>query len=625
MMNNKDVKWEIVGKGIKSTKSIKGSEEIIEVLLANRGIKTEKQKHEFFNPTLPQELTVKSLSISETELAKTLKRIKQAIKNKEEIIIYGDYDADGVCATAILWECLYSLTKNIMPYIPNRFEEGYGLNAESIQKLKIKYQKLKLIITVDNGIVAHAATDKAKELGIDVIITDHHQPSKALTSRRNLPASHSRGASLRVRDKYDYPDAFAIIHTTQICGSGIAWILGREILKSFQLPDSGRQLNKNSKINKLDNSSEIGNWKLEIRKGLDLCAIGTIADQMPLLGPNRSFAKYGLEELNKTKRVGLLALFKEAGITTKVPNLKGSEPYLNIGTYEVNFVIAPRINAMGRMEHAIDSLRLICTTSHANAIKLAEILGKVNKERQNVVEQVVLHAYDNIDIEDKKGLIILGHDSYHEGVIGLAASKLVEKFYRPAIVFSKGEKISKASARSISGFNIIEAIHSVEDLIIGGGGHPMAAGFSIETAKIEEFSKKINEISIPLLTDSVLSRFLKVDLEIEFNQLNQEMYEELSEFEPSGIGNPIPNFLTMKVKVIDAKCVGVGAKHLKLKLEKDGIVFGAIGFSLGDLYPSLLADTKIDIVYSLNKNIWNGHESLELKIKDLKQINTRGK
>ncbi|KKQ36140.1 MAG: Single-stranded-DNA-specific exonuclease RecJ [Candidatus Woesebacteria bacterium GW2011_GWA1_37_7] len=618
MMNNKDVKWEIVGKGIKSTKSIEGSREIIEVLLANRGIKTEKQKDEFFNPTFPEKLTVKSLSLSQKEINKTLKRIADAIKNQEQIIIYGDYDADGICATAILWECLYSLTKNIMPYIPNRFEEGYGLNAESIQKLKIQYKKLKVIITVDNGIVAHAATDKAKELGIDVIITDHHQPSKALTSRRNLPASRSRGVSLRVRDKYDYPDAFAIIHTTQICGSGIAWILGREILKSFQLPDSSRQLNKNSKINKLDNS-------LEIRKGLDLCAIGTIADQMPLVGINRSFAKYGLEELNKTKRVGLLALFKEAGITMKVPNLKGSEPYLNIGTYEVNFVIAPRINAMGRMEHAIDSLRLICTTSHANAIKLAEILGKVNIERQNVVEQVVIHAYDNIDVEDKKGLIILGHDSYHEGVIGLAASKLVEKFYRPAIVFSKGEKISKASARSISGFNIIEAIHSVEDLIIGGGGHPMAAGFSIETAKIEEFSKKINEISIPLLTDSVLSRFLKVDLEIEFNQLNRELHDELSKFEPSGIRNPIPCFLTKKVNVIDAKCVGVGAKHLKLKLEKDGFVFGAIGFSLGDLYPSLLADSKIDIVFSLNKNVWNGHESLELKIKDLKQINTRGK
>lgn len=567
-MRNNSYRWEILSK-TKDQKQMTKSQDIVDILLRNRGIKSRKEKDEFINPTPPEKLTLKSLSISEKEIEKAIKRIEKAIKNSEEIIIYGDYDADGVCATAILWECLYSLTKNVKPYIPSRFEEGYGLNAESIQELKTKNEKLKVIITVDNGISANEAVDKANELGIDVIITDHHQKGKKL------------------------PQAHSVIHTDKICGSGVTWVFSREVLT--QLPTAGYQL----------------------QRSLDLAAIGTISDQMPLIGPNRSFAKYGLEELNITKRPGLLALFSEAGLDDGRTRLRDTSAR-QVGTYEVNFIIAPRINAMGRLEHAIDSLRLLCTTSLEKGEMLALHLAKINKDRQKIVDEVVLHAKELAGSKTWQGAIVVAHESYHEGVIGLAAAKLVEEYYRPAIVLSMGEKVSKASARSISGFNIIESIRELDKIILGGGGHPMAAGFSIETEKIELFIAKYTELSAKLLSDEILTKKLKIDLELKFIQLDYELLEQLQKFEPTGIGNPTPVFSSKDVKVISAKTVGTDGSHLKLELEKDGKKINAIAFGKGEILPKLSSQKVIDVVYNLTENTWNGNKSLQLKVKDIK-------
>ena len=456
-MNNQTIRWEIAKKG--------KVEDITSVLLRNRGIKSQKDKKEFFNPTAPDKISLKSLGLSQKEINKAIKRIKTAKQKKEKVIVYGDYDADGICGTAILWEALYGLGLNVLPYIPERFSEGYGLNSESIKKLKSKDPDLSLIITVDHGIVADKKVDIARELGIDVIITDHHQPGKTV------------------------PKSFATVHTTKIGGAAVAWILSRELGK---------------------------------KSGLELAAVGTIADQLPLIGANRSFAKYGLEVLNKTKREGLLALFEEAAI-------KSGE----IGPYEVGFLIAPRINATGRLTHAIDSLRLLCTKDKYRAKVLAGEIGRTNAQRQKIVEEVVLHARERLKDGVKDNVIILAHESYHEGVIGLAAAKLVEEFYRPAIVLSKKGKIAKASARSISGFNIIEAIRKLEGLYLEGGGHPMAAGFSISTVKIAKFTKGINKIAAQELTPEILSRRLKIDAEVHFNQLNQELFAKIRKFEPN--------------------------------------------------------------------------------------------
>jgi single-stranded-DNA-specific exonuclease len=542
-MNNQTIRWEIAKKG-----KIK---DIAAVLLKNRGINTSKDKKEFFNPTLPDKISLKSLGINPKEVKQAIARIKIARKNKDKVIVYGDYDADGICGTAILWEALYSLGLDALPYIPERFTEGYGLNTESIKKLKSKEPKLSLIITVDHGIVADKKVDIAKELGIDVIITDHHQPGKIA------------------------PKSYATVHTTKIGGAAVAWILARE-------------LGKNS--------------------GLELAAIGTISDQLTLLGPNRSFAKYGLEKLNKTTRPGLLALFEEAAI-------KPGE----IGPYGVGFLIAPRINATGRLTHAIDSLRLLCTKDKNRARILAEEIGRTNSQRQKIVEEVVLHARERLKGGVKGSVIILAHKSYHEGVIGLAAARLVDEFYKPAIVLSTKGKISKASARSIAGFNIIEAIRKLEGLYLEGGGHPMAAGFSISTVKIEKFSKGINKIAQEELTEEILSRRLKIDAEVHFNQLNQELFDKIRRFEPTGLGNPAPLLMTKGVNILHARPVGRDGDHLKLKLEESGIAFSAIAFYKVAYYTNLPPGSRVDIAFSLEENTFGGYKNLELKIRDMRR------
>lgn len=553
-MTNQEKRWELLSK-----EKVKTEKEIIQALLKNRGI---REKEEFFNPVDPVKISLKSLGIKQLEVKKAIARIKKAKKTGEKVIVYGDYDADGIDGTAILWEALHSLGLNVLPYIPERFSEGYGLNIESIKKLKEKDPDLSLIITVDHGIVAGTKIDTARELGIDVIITDHHQKGKVA------------------------PKAFAIIYTDKMSGAGVSWIFAREVRKKFK----------------------IGN----IENGLELAAIGTIADQLPLLGPNRSIVKFGLHKLNETKRPGLLELFRQSRIE------KGS-----IGVYEVGFIIAPRINAMGRLEHAIDSLRLLCTGDLIKAGRIARHIGAINSRRQKIVDEAVVTALSEMQVESKgytNKIIVSANESYHEGVIGLIAGKLVEEFYRPAIVLSKKGKISKASARSISGFNIIEAIRQLEDLYIEGGGHPMAAGFSIKTSKIGEFTKRINKIAKGLLTEEILSRKLKIDVSLMFDQLNYQLLERIAGFEPTGLGNPTPTFTTRSVEVIDKRTVGRESKHLKLKLKQNEYIFDSIYFGGGEIYSKLTPEVKVDIAFQLEDNSWNGRRNLQLKIKDLRLL-----
>jgi single-stranded-DNA-specific exonuclease len=549
-MTNQTKKWEILSK-----QKVDGGKQIIKILLGNRGIKTEKQKNEFFNPTDPMKITLKSLGVKESEVKKAIGRIKKAKKSGEHVIIYGDYDADGITGTATMWEILHELGIFVLPHIPERFSEGYGLNLESVKKLKKDDPKLGLIITVDHGITAGEKVDEVKNLGIDMIITDHHQAGKKI------------------------PKPLALIYTTKIGGSALAWFFAREVIK-----------------------------ELKIASRLELAAIGTIADQLPLIGPNRSVVKYGLEVLNHTKRPGLLALFEEAGLT-------------EIGPYEVGFMIAPRINSMGRLKHGLESLRLLCTRDKVKAFEIAGNIGRTNRERQKIVDEVVLHARNSYKNIEKQFVIVLAHKSYHEGVIGLAAAKLVEEFYRPAIVMSKNGSIAKASARSISGFNIIEAIRKLEKLYIEGGGHPMAAGFSIETKKISIFTKEINKIAKEFITGDILQRKLKIDLALDFKEISPEFVEHIKEFEPTGLGNPSPTFIGKKVEVIDVKTVGRDAKHLKLKLKQHEQVFDSIFFGGGENYSKLTPGANIDIVYQVEENLWNGYKNIQLKIKDIKAIN----
>ncbi|MGA2967933.1 MAG: single-stranded-DNA-specific exonuclease RecJ, partial [Candidatus Levyibacteriota bacterium] len=416
------------------------NKDLISLLLENRGIKTKKAQESFLHPNL-SEVTTQAVKINKLQLKKARQRIKKAIKNKEKVIIFGDYDVDGICGTAILWETLNTLGVDVMPYIPSRFEEGYGLSKKGIENLKTKYGDCSLIVTVDNGIVASEAVDFANENGIDVIITDHHVLAKKL------------------------PNALATVHTTLVCGAGVAWLLAQQF-----------------KIQKSKFKNENGDY-------LELVTLATIADLVPLTGANRVLVYYGLQKLKETKRVGLLALINKAGINKE-----------EIGTYEIGHLLAPRLNAMGRLASAMDSLRLICTSNKEKAEELAELLNQTNLERQQFTQEALQHAKNKVEKEGLKNLIFIAEKSYQQGIVGLVAGRLVEEFYLPSIIISKGKKYSRASARSVKGFNIVEFLRSASDLMVDVGGHPMAAGFTVETARLELLEKKLYANAKKLLT-----------------------------------------------------------------------------------------------------------------------------
>ena len=548
------MRWKILNKN--------KNQDLIQILLKNRGFKTKKQQQKFLNPPSPYTLTPKFLSINPKEITKAISRIKKAIKNQEKIVIYGDYDTDGVCATAILWEMLYYLKANVAPYIPTR-EEGYGMKVARIEQLA--KERVKLIITVDQGIVAYAAAAKAKELGIDLIITDHHVAGEKK------------------------PKALAIIHTTLLAGAGVAWFLAQQIAKAF--------------------------GKKNIP--LDLVTIGTVTDIVPLVGANRSIVKYGLKDVRETKREGLLALYEKASFDRE-----------QINTYEIGFQIGPRLNSAGRMDNPMDALRLICTKDKNRASSLANKLEKRNRQRQELLEETLIHARkfwlkQNI----KSSLIFIDHESYQEGIVGLVASRLMEEFYRPAVIISRQEKYSKASARSIEEFNIIEAVRACADILGPHGGHKKAAGFTVETAKISQLKEKLVGLADKKLGDLELSPTLKIDTEVDLADLNLKLFQELEKMAPFGEANPTPVFVTRGVKVISARTVGKENKHIKLKVkssclpagrEKLKVIFEAIGFGMGNLYSKLSAQKPIDIAYNLILNEWNGRKSLQLRIKDIK-------
>lgn len=546
-IRDKKVRWKILSERPNDLKKIT-NREIIDILLKNRKIENIKA---YFEPSKPNAISLDDIQIEKSEVEKLITRIKKAKQKQEKVIVYGDYDADGICATAILWETLHEYGIDTSPYIPERLSEGYGINKKSLDKLTRQYNNLGLIITVDNGIVANKPIDYANNKGVDVVITDHHQKSKKI------------------------PNALAIIHTDTISGSAIAWFVACELRRQLKIriPTYG--------------------------DGLDLACIGTIADMIPLSGFNRSIVKHGLDSLNKTKRPGLISLCSDAGIEM------GS-----MGTQTVSYMIAPRINAMGRLTHAMESLRLLCVRKENRAKEISLLVNKTNLERQKIVEEVVIHAKKEADSKTSN-IIVIAHESYHEGVIGLAAGKLVEEFYRPAIVFSKGAEISKASARSISGFNIIETIRLFDDLIIEGGGHPMAAGFSIKTSNFDAFLQKISNIKIP---EELLIKESNVDLELMFSEINYPLVLDLKKFEPFGLGNPTPSFITKNVSVLDSKLVGSTKAHLKLKLKNSGKTFSAIGFSMGDRVNDI--KESIDIIYSIAENVYNGNVTIDIRLKD---------
>ncbi len=555
-------KWDI----LISTHHTQTPDEIIDTLLKERGITDKKAKEEFFNPDLSK-VSIRSVGIDVTQIKSTLQRLQAAFKKKELIIVYGDYDVDGITATAIVWETLIALGFKAMPYIPHRVDEGYGLSQKGIDNLLIQYKDAKLIITVDNGIVAHKAVEYAKEKNLDVIITDHHL----------------------LDELEDPPKSLSIIHTTKLCGAGIAWLLSKEIEKKFAL-----------------SAGVIGKEDEDVH--LELAALATVADLVPLSNANRAIVYHGIKKLTQTKRFGLVELYTRAAIESS-----------RIGTYEIGHVIGPRLNAAGRLESAMDSLRLLCTRDRRRAQALAEQLDLTNLDRQRIMRGSVEHAINKVRMrEGNRKIIIIADVSYEEGIVGLIASRLVEEFYKPAIVIAKGEKVSKGSVRSVSGFNIIEFLRSKPDLFINVGGHPMAAGFSLDTASLDSFQKILEDYAQGQIGEDLLQRKLKIDMEISLNTISQELFEKVEQFAPFGMGNPQPVFLSRHVLVREKRTMGKDNQHVRFILQggEIGKVLEAVAFNMGDRSNEIRDEDYIDIAYTIDKNEWKGNTRLQLKIKD---------
>lgn len=518
------------------------SDDLIEHLLLQRDLKTKKQQEDFFNPKL--EAFEKDFQIPGIPKAKT--RIEKAIKNGELILIFGDYDVDGIAGAAILYLGLTSIGAKVLPYIPHREKEGYGLSKVGLEFARDSGASL--VITTDCGIVNFNEAKFAKEIGLDLIITDHHQINK------------------------EKPDCLCVIHDTSMCGAAVAWCLIRSLV--------------DEKI-----------WK----DLLDLVAIATVADMMSLVGANRALVKNGLEKLNKTERVGLLALFNEAKI-------KRGE----ISSYEVGHIIAPRLNAMGRLEHAIDSLRLLCTKDPQKARKLADLIAGANAQRKLLTTRAVDEAKILINGSEKR-IHILSSKDWIPGIVGLVAGRVCEETKVPAIAISVGETYSKGSARSIAGINIVEVIRECSDILVAVGGHPGAAGFTIETTRISEFQQRLElliEKNGHLKSEEVE---LLIDGEINSKKLTMNLVKALEKFEPFGLGNPKPILITKNMRLSDVRTVGEG-RHLKGKA--DGVDF--IAFNQGHLLNVLKNGQLINLAYNLEIDRFGGYEKLQLKIKDIK-------
>lgn len=517
-------------------KKIITTDALIEKLLENRGIKTKEEKEKFFNPSLFS--YKKDLNIPGT--IKAQKRILEALKNKELIIVYGDYDVDGLSGTAILYLGLTSLGAKVLPYIPHREKEGFGLSEEGLKFAKD--QGAKLIVTVDNGITAIEKSKLAKKMGLDLIITDHHLPGKRK------------------------PTASSIIHTTKMSGAAVGWCLIKNMVKKEMAEDL-----------------------------LDLLALATISDMVPLLGVNRALVKEGLKRLKQTKKVGLKALMAEAKINPA-----------EVNSYHVGYILGPRLNAKGRLEHAVDALRLLCTKDVVKAGRLARMLGETNDARKEMVSRAVVEAKEMI-VSSTEKIIILDSNEWIPGITGLIAGKLKEEYGLPAVIISKAEAVSKGSARSVKGVDIVETFRKCSSLLLDVGGHPGAAGFTIETCKIEIFKMKLQKLMKNVKFDQ--SGKIEAEAKLKLDRISRQWVEILEKFEPFGIGNPKPVFISCNVTISNIKTVGNG---LHLKFKADGI--DAIAFSLGQLAQKLTEGQIVNLTYYLELDKFNGDEKLQLKV-----------
>ncbi len=535
-------------------------------ILLNRQIDSFEKAYNFFRPDL-ENLHDPYLM---NGMDQAVDRLHHALLNGENILIYGDYDVDGVSAASLLYLALARMVgPKVSYYIPDRITEGYGLSEKSIRE--VAKNGISLIITVDCGVTAVSEIQLAKELGLDTIVCDHHQPSEELPSAvaildPKLPDS-----------KYPFDE---------LAGVGVAFKLLQGLYKRLELSEA------------------------ELDEYLDLVAIGSCADIVPLIDENRILVRHGMDRINYNPRYGVRALLETSGLTNK-----------EITAGLIVFVLAPRINAVGRLGDARRAVQLFSSQTLQQARTAARELEKENRARRNIDELTFKEALDIVEnklsLEEDKAFVIYKED-WHPGVIGIVASRLVEKFYRPTIMITVMDGIGKGSARSITNFNIYQAIKDCSHLLSGFGGHKYAAGLTIAENKIPEFVKCFKEVARQQIQPEDLIPCIKIDGEIELQEFNPRFIRLLKLLGPFGPMNMRPIFMSRKLKIVGSPNI-VGQNHLKLKLEQNGAILDAIGFNMGDYIDRIdKNEGVIDCVYIVEENRWNGKTQIQLRLKDIR-------
>ncbi len=544
-----------------------GISSLLARLLINRGIKDSLSAKLFLSPQLTQLHDPYLLN----DMAPAVERLRQAKAKKERILVYGDYDVDGITGVTLLISVLKKWGSQVSYYIPHRIKEGYGLNKIVIEKAC--RDGISLIITVDCGITAFEEVAYARQKGIEVIITDHHQPGE------NLPQAVAVINPGRRDSSYPF---------RELAGVGVAFKLVQALAMQ---PGSS-------------------DFSASIWKHLDLVALGTIADVSPLRGENRILVKYGLQELTQTGKPGLQALIEMTGIKDK-----------EITPIHVGFILAPRLNAGGRMGEGGRGVKLLLAKSREEALPLAQSLDSENKKRQQIEAQTVKEGIsrikEEVDLESER-VIVLADELWHQGVIGIAASRLMQKFYRPVILIALDKNQGKGSARSIESFHLFQALRECQDLLLALGGHSLAAGLTISREKIKHLKGRMNEIANSQLSKEDLIPKLKIDSQLRLKDINLKLIENLDLLGPFGKGNARPLFASPGVELLGSPHL-VKNNHLKLRVTEGGLVREAIGFKMGDKLSELTGEaTSVDLAYSLEINAWRGTKAIQLHLKDIR-------
>ena len=558
-MNKKWQIYEVNENEVEQISKENNINKLIATILSNRGINTKEKIEKYLTPTRkdfhnPYEMP---------DMDKAVERIIKAKENNEKLIIYGDYDVDGITSITVLKSFLKDIGIEADYYIPNRLNEGYGLNIPAVEK--IAKDGYNLMITVDCGITCIEEIKRANELGMDVIVTDHHEVGE------KLPNALAVVDCKRKDNKYPF---------RELAGVGVAFKLSQAL------------------------AIKLGIDEKEYLKYLDVVCIGTISDIVPLVDENRVISKLGLMLVNQTKNIGLQAILKIAG-------------YKIIDSSSVSFGIAPRINACGRMGHADEALNLFLSKNINEVNNLANTLNDYNKKRQEIEKNIFNEALLQIEknkLEENRTIVVAGND-WHHGVIGIVSSKITEMYFKPSILLCIEDGIAKGSGRSVPGFDLHDALLNCDDVLERYGGHAMAVGLTLNKENINEFSEKLEELAKKAHTEEI-NPVIKIDGKINLEEINMEMVASIKMLEPFGEANKMPIFCFNNLKIDSIRALSEG-KHLKLTLKDNNTIVNAIGFNLGSLVEDYKIGDKVDIVGTLEINSFNGFDSIQINLKDI--------